>query len=104
MGFEYQFHLSEQDKQTLARNPDGIDSLEKLLQSAPGYIGTGNGIYAYSEAPDNPERWPSSASLNADGFLLCIYSRKRDTLDQQLLDYLIRELLDRCGRVEVEDA
>lgn len=100
MGHEYNFKVSEEDLKTLARHPDGVDSLQGILRSGPGFLGEAESIYSYGE----PNGWLPTVWLHEDGFLLCIYDRSPDSPDRKLMDYLIHELLNRCGHVEVEDA
>jgi hypothetical protein len=104
MGFEYNFRIAEQDIENLSRCPDGINDLDKLLRSAPHFIEENEATYFYSEEPENENRWPSTISMQEYGFCLCIYNRSSGSSDQKLMDYLIYELLNRCGHVDVEDA
>lgn len=104
MGIEFIFKITPADMNNLARHVDEIDSLEKVFCSAPFYISKYESVYSYSSEPDNENIWPSTVSLCEGGFILCIYNRAKDSADIQLMDYLIYELLDRCGRVEVEEA
>ena len=101
MGIEYNFRITKQDIQNLSRCPDGVDDLDQLLHSAPHFIEESESTYTYSEEPENEDRWPSNISIQEYGFCLCMYDRSSDL---KLMDYLIHELLDRCGHVEVEDA
>lgn len=104
MGYEYQFNITKQDSDNLSRSQDGINSLETLFSAAPGFISKTNDIYSYTDQPENNIRWCSTVSMTDNGFCLCIYQRTADSLDQQLLNFLMREILNRCGRLEIEDA
>ena len=104
MGIEYNFIIKKQDIENFARNPDGIDNLDKLLRSALCFIEENNSAYTYSDEPENENRWPLTISIQEYGFCLCIYNRSPGSLDEKILNYLIYQLLNRCGHVEVEDA
>ena len=104
MGYEYKFIITEQDLDNLSRNPDAINTVEKILTDAPGFYQQSDKTFYYSETPENDKRWPSTIFLNESGFCLCIYQRINNSLDQQLLNYLMQELLNRCGRLQIEDA
>ncbi len=104
MGFEYNFKITEQDIESLAMNSDSIDNLDKLLRTAPCFIEKYKSTYTYSDEPENENRWPLTISVREYGFSLCIYNRSPGSLDWKLMNYLIFELLNRCGHVEVEDA
>ena len=101
VGFEYNFKVSEEDLKTLARHPDGVDNLPAILRSGPGFLGEAESIYSYGGS--DQQDWRPSVALHANGFYLCIYDRSPDSPDMKLVDYLIHELLHRCGRVEVEE-
>lgn len=104
MGYEYQFNITKQDSDNLSRSADGINSLETLFSAAPGFIGKIGDVYSYTDQPGNNNRWCSTIDMTDKGFCLCIYQRTTDSLDQQLLNFLMREILNRCGRLEIEDA
>jgi hypothetical protein len=103
MGFEYRFKLGRGDLENLARNPDGIADLDTLLRAGPGFLAKQGEDYSFSSDPTDKERWPSAVRVEQTGFLLCIYSRAQGSDGQQLLRYLMDSLLDRCGRLEVEE-
>jgi len=102
MGFEYRFKITEQHEAVLKNQPDGIDSLDLVLRDAPHFIGEAAGIYSYSDDPKNPDRWPSTVGVEAEGFVLCL--TLRDAADTELLNHLMTVLLQRCGGLIVEDA
>ena len=102
MGFEYAFKITETDIECLARCPDGIDSLEKLLRAAPHFIESDQTTFRYG-TPESQNEWPANISIEDFGLSVCIYRKSADSTDQALMNYLIHELLDRCGHVEVED-
>jgi hypothetical protein len=104
MACEYQFKISSQDLGNLSRGVDGIDSLDKLLSAAPGFIEKSGEVYSYTDQSQNDQRWLSTVHLTPDGFCLSIYQRNTDSFDQKLMRFLMQELLNRCGRLEVEDA
>lgn len=101
MGFEFNFKITAQDLEHLSRSPDGIEDLDRLLRSAPSFKEARGSTYTYSEEPEDHRRWPATISLQDSGFCLCIYNR---STEMRLMNFLIHELLSRCGRVEVEDA
>ena len=101
MGYEYNFNISTEDLKNLSRNQDGINDLDRLLRSAPYFIEGDGSTYTYSENSGNKDVWPANISLQKYGFCLCVYGQP---LDKIIMDYLIYELLNRCGHVEVEDA
>jgi hypothetical protein len=102
VGFEYRFKITGQDIENLSRSPGRIDSLVELLRSAPYFQAKSESTYTYNEESEN--EWPSTVSLEEYGFLLCIYDQSPGSRDVELMDYLVHELLDRCGHVEIEDA
>lgn len=104
MGYEYQFKIRSKDLRNLSRGVDGIDSLEKLLSAAPGFIKKNGNSYSYSDQPQNDQKWLSTVDLTTDGFCLCLYQRSANSFDQKLMQFLMQELLNRCGRLEVENA
>ncbi len=104
MGFEYNFKMSKIDIENLSKCVDGIDNLDKLLRSAPHFFDKHELTYSYSEVPDNKDRWPSNISINQNGFCICIYDSSPASKDIDLFNYLMHQILERCGRVEVEDA
>jgi len=101
MGAEYRFKITPEQKADLVRTINGINSLDFLFRSAPHFIGEKEGIYSYSDDPQNPERWPSNIGLEEGGFVLAVYGYAADT---ELLTYLVMQLLYLCGGVNVEDA
>lgn len=102
MGFEYRFRISADDHESLGRNPDGVDTLDKLLLAGPHYLGKKDNVYSYNA--DASEGWSSTIAVDETGLCLCIYNRSANSADRRLMDYLYHALLERCGRVEVEDA
>ena len=102
MGFEYIFKITQQDINNLSRNPDGIDDLDKLFRSAPYFCEYSDSTYYYIENKENKEKWPSNISIHKTGFCLCIFDGSSGSKDFEIMNYLIYELLHRCGRVEVE--
>ena len=104
MGFEYRFRVSRQDMDHLGRNPDGITTLDTLLKSAPGFTGQVGSVYSFNDSSAERKRWPATALLDGDGFVLCLYERTPTSLDLALMNYLIHELIARSGHVEVEEA
>jgi hypothetical protein len=103
MGFEYRFKLAPGDLDTLARNPDGIASLDALLRSLPEFRDQRDNTYFYGKESD-PDRWPSTITMKPTELLVCIYSRADTAPGPALLRSLMDELLDRCGHVDVENA
>ena len=104
MGYEYRFRITPQDLENLSRCQDGINTLEKLLAVGPGFIEKNDVVFLYSDQPENEHRWPSTIHVDDAGFCLGIYQRTANSIDQQLLNFLMQELLNRCGRLEVADA
>jgi hypothetical protein len=104
MGFEYDFKITRQDIENLSRSPGRINSLDELLRSAPYFKEKSGSTYTYNEEPREKGKWPSTISLQEYGFCLCIHDQSPGSKDVELMDYLIHELLDRCGHVEIEDA
>jgi hypothetical protein len=102
MGYEYNFKITQQDIDNLSRHPDGIDNLDKLLRLAPYFTEYSDSTYYYIENKENKDRWPSNILIQDYGFCLCIYDGSSGSKDLEIMDYLIYELLHRCGRVEVE--
>lgn len=102
MGYEYQFTITDQDKSNLGRRVDGINSLDLVLRNAPHFISETDRVYSFSDDPTNQDRWASTVFLGEKGFVLCL--NLRDAAETELLHYLMSSLLERCGRLTVEDA
>jgi hypothetical protein len=104
MGFEYNFRVTPQDVESLSRNPDGIDDLDKLLRAAPHFIEARDSTYIYDDASETESIWPTTISRDGDVLCVCIYDRSPGSRPREIMDYLVYELLGRCGHVEIEDA
>ena len=105
MGFEYRFIINQLDLENLSRWPDGINNLDKLLQSAPGFLKIDSpNVYTYTEKNNPSEKWKTTIHIETTGFIICMYSRKEDSNDLKLFNFLIHTILTRCGRICIEDA
>ena len=103
MGFEYNFKITKKDIDCLASEVDGIDGLDALFRLAPHFLDSDGSTYSYSGEPENADRWSSNIAIQDFGFRLCIYDRTPGSADMALMNFLLHELLGRCGRLEVED-
>ncbi len=104
MGHEFIVRLSEADLRSIARDPRGCDSVDKLLQEIPCYRGQApdGGCFFYSAAEEAGDgRWRSTIVVRPDRLEICAY-RGEDA--RCIIDFLLWRLMDLCGRFEIEDA
>lgn len=104
MGFEYRFILGAQCIENLSRQPDGINTIDSVLRSTPLFLQMDvPNIYTFASGNSKSEKWLPTIHTESDSFILCLYSRSRDSDDFKLLNYLMHEFLDRCGSICVEE-
>lgn len=103
MGQEYIVHLRESDLQSIRRNPFGPNTVDALLQKIPCYVGRSEdgAVFFYSVDKVTEGRWPSNISKEEQRLVICAY----DSGDLRCIrTFLFDQLMDICGRFEIEDA
>jgi len=101
MGFEYKFRVTRQDFLPDPR-VTGTDPMDALLTNLPGYIRRDETTYYFNNPNGTSTGWDANVLVCPEELLLCIYCR--ETWGTELMTALMFALLDRCGRLEVEDA
>jgi hypothetical protein len=102
MGYEYIIRLKDSDFEAFGRDPRGINTISKLLQQVPCYQRMVKpNHFLYSTDAKREDGWCSSIVIDGNNLMLCSYASD-DTRD--IVQFLLFNLLDICGRFEIEDA